>query len=57
MVGDSGVDVAAGHAAGLPVVLVRHGYSHVPVNGLGADAVIDGASDLLASLDGLWRAA
>lgn len=56
MVGDSAIDVAAGHAVGLPVVLVRHGYSRDPVDGLGAEAVIDGASDLLAALDGLRHA-
>ena len=57
MVGDSKVDVAAGQAAGLPVVLVRHGYSHLPVDSLGADAVIDNISGLFDALPVLrWAA-
>ena len=50
MVGDSGVDLAAGHAAGLPVVLLRQGYSPLPLDGLGAEAVIDAAAELPAAL-------
>ena len=50
MVGDSGADVTAGHAAGVRVVLVRQGYSDKPVDGLGAEAVIDGVSDLFDAL-------
>ena len=50
MVGDSGVDLAAGHAAGLPVVLLRQGYSPLPLDGLGAEAVIDGVSELPGAL-------
>ena len=57
MVGDSEVDVAAGQAAGLPVVLVRHGYSRLPVDSLGADAVIDNISGLFDALPVLRRAA
>ena len=57
MVGDSGADVAAGHAAGVRVVLVRQGYSDTPVDGLGAEAVIDSVSDLLDALAVLPRRA
>lgn len=57
MVGDSGADVAAGHAAGVRVVLVRHGYSAKPVDGLGAEAVIDSVSDLFDALAVLPRMA
>lgn len=38
LVGDSPTDVAAARAAGVPIVLVGHGYSRVPVAQLGADA-------------------
>lgn len=41
MVGDSGNDVAAARAAGLPVVVVGFGYSRVDPRDLGADALID----------------
>ena len=57
MVGDSGADVAAGHAAGVRVVLVRQGYSDTPVDALGAEAVIDSVSDLFGALAVLPRTA
>lgn len=41
MVGDGPNDLLAGRNAGLPVVLVSYGYSKIPVETLGADAVID----------------
>ena len=41
LVGDSRNDLAAGHGAGVPVVLVGFGYSTVPAAELGADALID----------------
>ncbi len=53
MIGDSIVDLEAAHAADLPCVLVRHGYSAVPVDELGAEAVIDGFSELPGVLEGL----
>ena len=46
MVGDNANDVNASHAAGLPVVLLSHGYTKTPVTELGAEAVIDHFSDL-----------
>lgn len=39
MVGDSPVDVAAAKAAGIPVIAMAYGYTPVPVEKLGADAV------------------
>jgi phosphoglycolate phosphatase len=48
MVGDSGADAGAAKAAGMRCVLVRHGYSAEAVDGLGADAVIDGFGDMEA---------
>lgn len=50
MVGDSTTDVQAARNAGLPVILVRGGYSRVPVEELGADLILDGLSDLPAAL-------
>lgn len=57
MVGDSAVDFEAGRAAGLPVVLLRQGYSREPVDGLGAAAVIDDVSGLIDALAALRQAA
>lgn len=46
MVGDSGADLAAAHAAGIACVLVRGGYSEWPVDDLGADFVVDNLKGL-----------
>jgi len=40
MVGDSPVDVATARAAGVPVIVVPHGYSRVSTDELRADAVL-----------------
>lgn len=40
MVGDSGADVGAARAAGVPVILVPDGYTGVPAGELGADLVV-----------------
>ncbi len=53
MVGDSANDLQAARAAGLPVVLCRYGYSRDPVDGLGAERVIETFADLPAALVGL----
>jgi len=53
MVGDNGNDVQASHAAGLPVVLLSHGYTKIPVTELGAEAVIDHFLDLESALANL----
>jgi len=50
MVGDNGNDVNAAHAAGLPVVLLSHGYTKIPVGELGGEAVIDHFSKLESTL-------
>lgn len=55
-VGDSIVDVAAAHAAGVPVVAVSFGFSDRPVAELGATRVIDHYRDLLGALTDLPRA-
>lgn len=50
MVGDSVTDFEAARAAGVPVALVRGGYSKVPIDDLGADLVFDSLLDLPALL-------
>ncbi|SFL84997.1 phosphoglycolate phosphatase [Marinobacter zhejiangensis] len=48
MVGDSITDISAAKNAGLPVVAVRYGYNHGgPVDGLGAEIVVDSLTELL----------
>ena len=56
MVGDSPNDIAAGLAAGLPVVAVSWGYTNVAPADLGADCLIDRFADLPAALDRLAAA-
>jgi phosphoglycolate phosphatase len=56
MVGDSEIDVAAGKDAGVPVIAVTYGYTHVAVADLGADVLIDRFNDLPDTLDALARA-
>jgi len=50
MVGDSGADVGAARAAGVPVVLVPDGYINVPAESLGADFVLKELSALPAEI-------
>ena len=52
-VGDSIYDVQAAKAAGVPVVACRFGFSPEGVDGLGADAVIDGFDALIPALERL----
>jgi phosphoglycolate phosphatase len=52
-VGDSHFDVGAARAAGIPVIAVDFGFSCVPADGLGADAVIGDFAELPAALAGL----
>lgn len=46
MIGDSGADVGAARAAGVPVILVPDGYTGAPAASLGADYVIGSLADL-----------
>jgi phosphoglycolate phosphatase len=55
MVGDSLNDIAAAHAAAIPVVAVDYGYTETPVGKLGADRVISSLSELPAAVFGLLR--
>jgi phosphoglycolate phosphatase len=49
MVGDSEADAAAAHAAGMDLVLLRHGYPRgFDLERAGAVAVLDGLEGLLA---------
>lgn len=57
MVGDSVTDVEAARAAGMPVILIRGGYTREPVEQLGADLVCDSLLDLPAALNGRRSAA
>lgn len=50
MVGDSTTDVEAARNASLPSIIIRGGYSRVPVEELGADLVLDTLGDLPAAL-------
>jgi phosphoglycolate phosphatase len=56
MIGDSAADVGVARAAGVPVILVSHGYTSIPAAQLGADAVINGFSELLPALNTVTRA-
>ena len=57
MVGDGPNDVAVARALGVPVVLVSFGYSKAPVQGLGADAMIEDFARLAGALESLGAAA
>ena len=53
MIGDSPVDVAAAHAAKIPVIAMSYGYTPIPVRELGADAVCDDFAELPAIISRL----
>lgn len=53
MVGDSRADVESARAAAIPAILLRGGYSNVPLEELGADAVLDGLPQLVDALAAL----
>jgi len=50
MIGDSGADVGAARAAGVPVILVPDGYTGAPAVSLGADYVVAGLADIPSSI-------
>ncbi|MFN3591024.1 MAG: HAD family hydrolase [Thermaurantiacus sp.] len=57
-VGDSVTDAKTAEAARVPLVLVRHGYSTIPVDTLPAQAVIDGfhqLEDALAQVQAMFN--
>jgi phosphoglycolate phosphatase len=53
MIGDSENDAAAAHAAGVPLVLMRYGYSRRDPATLGAAVVLDTFAELPAALERL----
>jgi phosphoglycolate phosphatase len=56
MVGDSTADVGAARAAGIPVVLVPHGYGARDIRELGADRIVTDAAELCAAIAALTGA-
>ena len=50
MVGDSGIDIATAHAAGVPIVAVDFGYSETPIKELGADRLISHFDELAGAV-------
>lgn len=52
-VGDSEVDIATGKAAGVPVIAFTYGYTKTPLDGLGADRLIDAFAELPAAIASL----
>lgn len=50
MVGDSEADVQSARAARLPAIALAGGYTNIPVDELGADAVIQAFAELPAAL-------
>ena len=55
MVGDSENDINAAIDAGVRSVCVTFGYAHVPLNEIGADALIDHFDDLAQALDDISK--
>lgn len=53
MVGDSGTDIKAARAAGVPVIAVDFGYAEVPVKELGPDRVISHFDQLMEACNAL----
>jgi phosphoglycolate phosphatase len=53
MLGDSANDVQAARAAGLPAIVIAHGYGGTPARELGADRVIESFAELPAALAAL----
>lgn len=51
MVGDSGTDVEAARAAGVPVIVATFGYTLVAARDLGGDALIDRFDELDAAIE------
>ena len=53
MVGDHANDFNCARGAGVPIVLCRYGYSPVPLEEMGPDAIIEAFPDLPAALGSL----
>jgi phosphoglycolate phosphatase len=57
MIGDTGIDIAAARAAGVPVIGCTFGYSEAPMETLAPDAVISHYSELEAAAAALLAGA
>ena len=55
LIGDSVTDSSCARAAGIPCVIMTHGYSEIPHQALGADAVLDDFGNLPGTLAKLWQ--
>ncbi|MDA1091279.1 MAG: phosphoglycolate phosphatase [Proteobacteria bacterium] len=55
MVGDSETDIQAAINAGMRSVCVTFGYAHVPLEDIGADALIDHFDDLAQALNDIYK--
>ncbi len=53
MIGDTGIDIAAARAAGIPVIGCTFGYSEAPIDTLAPNAVISHFSELEAAASSL----
>lgn len=53
MIGDTGIDIAAARAAGIPVIGCTFGYSEAPIDTLAPDAAISHFSELEAAASSL----
>jgi phosphoglycolate phosphatase len=53
MIGDSEIDAATAHAAGVPALLMSYGYARIALAELGASKLLDRFADLPAALEGL----
>ena len=56
MIGDSGADVGAAHAANTPVILVPDGYTGAPAETLGADFVLNDLISLPETIHHMYSA-
>ena len=50
LVGDTGADNGAAIAAGIPVILLDYGYSHLPISALTYGIIVDSAESLHAAV-------
>lgn len=53
MIGDSITDIKTAKAANIPIIGVTHGYTHTPIEELGADAIISHFDELDAAISGM----
>ena len=54
MIGDSATDIRTARAADIPVIGVTFGYTDIPVQDLGPDAIVENYVDLPCALDKIF---